>query len=97
MFLPSALCVLLLQTARDSPLIEAVRGRQHPAGVNQHSSALVMVLLVSRLVHVDERLPRLLGDVALPTPEHAEHGPIQRVVQPLTARRCRRNDNDNND
>lgn len=59
---------------RDS--LEAVRGGQHPARVDQDSAALVVVLPVSRLVHVDESLPRLLRDVALPAPRHAVHGPI---------------------
>lgn len=71
-----SLRVLLVNTARNSLLIEAVRCRQHPAGVDQNPTALVMVLPMSRLVHVDESLPRLLSDVAHPTPKHAVHWPV---------------------
>lgn len=63
--------------------------RQHPTGVDEDSSASVMVLLVPGLVHVDDRLPRLHCDVALPAPKHAKRRLVQGVVQPLTTCCCR--------
>lgn len=48
-----------------------------------------MVLLVPGLVHVDDRLPRLHCDVALPAPKHAERRLAQGIVQPLTTCCCR--------
>lgn len=62
-----------------------MRCGQNPAGINQHSSTPEKVLLVTGLVHVDDGLPRLLGDVALSAPKHTEHRMIQGVVQPLAA------------
>lgn len=88
-----SLRVVPLKAPRGNSL-EAVRGGQHPAGVDQDPAALVMVLPVSRLVHVNEGLPRLLSDVALPTTEHAVHGPIQQVALPLTTRLCGNKDDD---
>lgn len=62
-----------------------MRRRQNPTGINQDASTSVKVLLVTGLVDVDDRLPRLLGDVALSAPKHTEHRMIQGVVQPLAA------------
>lgn len=63
--------------------------RQHPTGVDEDSSTSVMVLLVPLLVHVDDRLPRLHCDVALPAPKHAVRRLVQGIVQPLTTCCCR--------
>lgn len=61
-------------------ILEAVCSRQDPAGVYEDSSALVKVLLVTGLVNVNGGLPRLLRDVALPAPNHAERRAVQCVV-----------------
>lgn len=71
------------------PLLKAVRRSQNPAGIDQDPPTPVKVLLVTGLEDVDDRLPRLLGDVALSAPEHSEHRVIQGVVQPLAAGCCR--------
>lgn len=62
-----------------------MRRSQNPAGINQDPSTSVKVLLVTPLEDVDDRLPRLLGDVALSAPKHTERRMIQGVVQPLAA------------
>lgn len=67
------------------PFFKAVRRGQNPAGINQDPSTSVKVLLVTGLEDIDDRLPWLLGDVALSAPKHTEHRMIQGVVQPLAA------------
>jgi len=64
-------------------VLEAVGRRQDPTGVNEDSSASVEVFSETGLVNVDGRLPRLLRDVALSAPKHAERRAIQGVVQAL--------------
>lgn len=66
-----------------------MRRSQDPAGINQDASTPEKVALVSGLEDIDDGLPRLLGDVALSAPKHAEHRVIQGVVQPLAAGCCR--------
>lgn len=65
-------------------VVEAVCRRQDPTGVNEDSSTSVNVFLVSGLVGINDRLPRLLRDVTLSAPKHAERGPTQGIVYPLT-------------
>lgn len=60
--------------------LKAVCSRQDPTGVNQDSSTSVKVFLETGLVNVNDRLPRLLRDVALSAPKHAERRVIQGVV-----------------
>lgn len=72
------LCALL-------PFFKAMCRSENPAGINQHSSTPEKVPFVTGLVDVDDGLPRLLSDVALSAPKHAEHRVIQGVVQPLAA------------
>lgn len=71
------------------PFFKAMSCSQNPAGINQDSSTSEKVPLVTGLVDVDDRLPGLLGDVALFAPEHTEHRVSQGVVQPLAAGCCR--------
>lgn len=71
--------------------LKAVCSRQDPTGVNQDSSTSVKVFLETGLENVNDRLPRLLRDVALSAPKHAERRVIQGVVQPL-ATCCYRQD-----
>lgn len=73
-------CVELRFLRALSPLFEAVSRGQDPAGVDQNASTPEEVALVTGLVHVDDGLPRLLGDVALFAPKHSERRPIQGVV-----------------
>lgn len=61
-------------------LLEAVCSRQDPTGVNEDSSASVEVFPVSGLVDINDRLPRLLRDVTLSAPKHAERRAIQGIV-----------------
>lgn len=61
-------------------VLEAVCSRQDPAGVNEDSSTSVKVFPVAGLVNINDRLPRLLRDVALSAPKHAERRAIQGVV-----------------
>lgn len=61
-------------------VLEAVCRRQDPTGVNEDASTSVKVFLETGLVHINDRLPRLLCNVALSAPEHAERRLIQGVV-----------------
>lgn len=65
-------------------VVKAVCRRQDPTGVNEDSSTFVKVFLVSGPVDINDRLPRLLGDVTLWAPKYAERGPTQGIVYPLT-------------
>lgn len=60
--------------------LKAVCSRQDPAGVNEDASTSVEVLPETGLVDVNDCLPRLLRDVALSAPKHAERRPVQGVV-----------------
>lgn len=76
-------CILIFFLPALLPFFKAMSCSQNPAGINQDSSTPEKVLPVTGLVDVDDRLPRLLSDVALSAPEHTEHRVIQGVVQPL--------------
>lgn len=73
-----SLCACVKQSLL--PILEAVCSSQDPAGVDEDSSAPVKIFLVTGLVNVDERLPRLLHDVALLAPKQAERRSFQGVV-----------------
>ena len=64
-------------------VLKAVCSRQNPTGVNEDTSTSVKVFSVAGLVNVNGRLPRLLRDVALSAPKHAERRAVQGVVQAL--------------